>query len=332
MTCLNNAIQLMNDYGSRNIPFLFIIDFAMQKPQILRFDEINPQKIMFQIHEVNNIPYYPRDKSFEFVQEIKKYPVDFETYKKAFAFVQKNIRYGNSFLVNLTFPSQISLNCSLEKLFFYSHAPYKLYYQDEFIVFSPEKFIQIRHGKIASFPMKGTIDASQPDAYNKLLNNKKELAEHATIVDLIRNDMSKIAKNVTVEKFRYIDKIHTIEKDLLQMSSKITGDLSNNYKKHIGNLIAELLPAGSISGAPKSKTLKIIEEAENYDRGFYTGIFGYCNKNTLDSGVMIRFIEKQNNQTIYKSGGGITAKSILEDEYQELIDKIYVPITGNNKS
>lgn len=329
MTCLSNAIQRMNDYGSRNIPFLFIIDFAMQKPQILRFDEINPQKIMFQIHQVSNIPYNPNHTQFDFTQKIKKYPVDFETYRKAFTLVQKNIRYGNSFLVNLTFPSNISLNCSLKDLFFCSHARYKLYYNDEFIVFSPEKFVQIRDGKIASFPMKGTIDASEPDAYNKLLNNKKELAEHATIVDLIRNDISRIAKNVQVEKFRYIDKIRTAEKDLLQMSSKITGNLSSDYKKRIGNLLAELLPAGSICGAPKPRTLKIIEQAENYDRGYYTGVFGYCNKERLDSGVMIRFIEKQKEQTIYKSGGGITAMSILEDEYQELIDKIYVPVIGN---
>ena len=88
----------------------------------------------------------------------------------------------------------------------------------------------------------------------------------------------------------------------------------------------ELLPAGSISGAPKQKTVEIIQEAESGPRGFYTGVFGYYDGKALDSGVMIRFIEKENDTFYYRSGGGITSKSDLESEYKELIQKIYVPI------
>jgi para-aminobenzoate synthetase component 1 len=86
-----------------------------------------------------------------------------------------------------------------------------------------------------------------------------------------------------------------------------------------------MLPAGSISGAPKKQTLKIIEQAETHKRGFYTGIAGYYNGHVLDTCVLIRFIENCKNNYIYKSGGGITSLSKPEDEYNELIDKIYVP-------
>ena len=113
----------------------------------------------------------------------------------------------------------------------------------------------------------------------------------------------------------------------MQLSSKISGELAADYENHIGDLIFKLLPAGSISGAPKKKTIEIIAEAEQYARGYYTGIFGYVDGETLDSGVMIRFIEKTSKGMIYKSGGGITAKSDVRKEYQELTDKVYVPIS-----
>jgi para-aminobenzoate synthetase component 1 len=85
------------------------------------------------------------------------------------------------------------------------------------------------------------------------------------------------------------------------------------------------LPAGSISGAPKKKTIEIIRQAEITERGYYTGIFGIFDGSALDSGVMIRFIEQKNDQMIFRSGGGITVNSQPEQEYREMIDKVYVP-------
>jgi para-aminobenzoate synthetase component 1 len=87
-----------------------------------------------------------------------------------------------------------------------------------------------------------------------------------------------------------------------------------------------MLPAGSICGAPKAKTVSIIQEVEQGPRGYYTGIFGYFNGETLDSGVNIRYIEKNDGRLLYRSGGGITFLSNQESEYKELIEKIYVPI------
>lgn len=136
-----------------------------------------------------------------------------------------------------------------------------------------------------------------------------------------------ISRNVYVEKYRYIDKIISNQKNLLQVSSKIAGKLSENYGERIGEILATLLPAGSVTGAPKKKTVEIIKEAEKYDRGYYCGICGYFDGRNLDSGVMIRFIENINGEYYYKTGGGITIYSDVKSEYEELKNKIYVPIS-----
>jgi para-aminobenzoate synthetase component 1 len=174
--------------------------------------------------------------------------------------------------------------------------------------------------------MKGTIDASLPNAEERVLSDPKELSEHVTIVDLIRNDLSAVATNVKVNRFRYLEKIRTNQKDLLQVSSEIVGDLPDDYGSHMGSMLMALLPAGSVSGAPKKKTLQIIREAEKERRGYYTGVFGYFDGQNLDSAVMIRFIEQVDGNFCYRSGGGITIHSEVEKEYQEAIDKIYVPV------
>ena len=93
-------------------------------------------------------------------------------------------------------------------------------------------------------------------------------------------------------------------------------------------MLAKLLPAGSISGAPKVKTVEVIQQAEQGKRGYYTGVFGYFDGENLDSAVAIRYIEQINGQFWFRSGGGITAKSQLKEEYQELLEKVYVPITA----
>jgi len=174
--------------------------------------------------------------------------------------------------------------------------------------------------------MKGTIDADLPDAERVILNDTKETAEHYTIVDLIRNDLSMVSSRVRVERFRYFDTLETNEKRLLQVSSEVCGDLDNGYQSSLGNIIFSLLPAGSVSGAPKKKTTEIIASAEGMPRGYYTGIAGVFDGRNLDSGVIIRFIEKRDDGYFYRSGGGITSFSDPLSEYNEMIDKIYVPV------
>jgi len=195
----------------------------------------------------------------------------------------------------------------------------------KFVVFSPEIFVRISNGIISSNPMKGTIDAGLPDAEKRLLDNPKELAEHNTIVDLIRNDLGMVSRDVCVTRFRYIERIETNFTPLLQASSEIIGKLPAGYEGNIGDILYCILPAGSISGAPKEKTVEIIKESEIYHRGYYTGVAGYFDGRNLDSCVMIRFIEQTGEGMVFKSGGGITASSDICQEYNELINKVYVP-------
>jgi anthranilate/para-aminobenzoate synthase component I len=111
------------------------------------------------------------------------------------------------------------------------------------------------------------------------------------------------------------------------MSSQISGDILPELRGKIGSILSALLPAGSITGAPKPSTMQIIANAEQYDRGFYTGVMGEFDGKNVDSGVMIRFIEDKSGQMIFKSGGGITVFSELNKEYEELIQKVYLPFS-----
>lgn len=322
-----DTIAQVNALGSRGTPFLLLVDFALQKPQIFPLAELAPDEILFDINGKSNAPRHEplRERIF-----FKKFPLSFSAYRQKFDLVKKHIQAGDSFLVNLTAPTPIATNLSLREIFHHSRARYKLWFRNEFVVFSPEIFVQIRNGHISSFPMKGTIDAALPNAAQQILQDKKETAEHHTIVDLIRNDLSIVAKNVHVERLRYVEKVRTNGKHLLQVSSKIVGNLEPDYRSRLGDILFAMLPAGSISGAPKPKTLEIIRAAEQYERGYYTGIVGLFDGEHLDCGVLIRFIERTPEGLVYKSGGGITSFSEVEKEYQELIDKVYVPIIGNH--
>jgi len=317
-----NAIETMNYLGKDRIPFLFVIDFEMKMPLVMKLSNVG-NNIFYKVDEIKNLTILPEKRS---ALRFEKFPVRYDNYFNAFEKVMDNIKNGNTYLLNLTFPTKIKTNYSLEEIFYYSNAKYKLYFKNKFVVFSPESFVKISANRIFSFPMKGTIDASIENAAERLLNDEKELAEHNTIADLIRNDLSIVSKNIRVEKFRYVEEVRTSNKTLLQTSSSICGELKSNFNEMIGTIIFSLLPAGSIIGAPKKKTVEIIKETETYSRNYFTGIFGVFDGINLDSAVMIRFIENINGEVYFKSGGGITFMSKPELEYQEMIDKVYVPI------
>lgn len=307
----------LNALGKKREPFLFIIDFRAQNIVASALCELEANDIEFCIDEEYSL------KTHEDFLEKKTLP--FGKYKKKFDFVIEKIKAGESYLLNLTQPTAVKTSLTLKEIFKCANAHYKLRYKDEFVCFSPEKFIQIKNSKISTYPMKGTIDASIPNAKESILSNKKEMAEHVMVVDLLRNDLSIIAKNVKVEEFRYITEIEAGEKKLLHVSSHISGDVTEDWHERIGDILKALLPAGSISGAPKKSTLDIISQVECYERGFFSGVFGVYDGKTLDSAVMIRFVQKTEDGYIYKSGGGITLDSDAKSEYAELLDKVYLP-------
>jgi len=314
------GFEQINELGRSRIPFLFIISYDKTKIFARALDNLDDD-IHYKLEEWRNYPVQKREKDFTF----SKSPVSFLQYKKSFEHILVEIRSGNTYLLNLTFQTPVESNLTLKEIFTYAKAKFKLYFKGEFICFSPERFVDIKENTIATYPMKGTIDANLPNAKKTILNDQKEMAEHVMIVDLMRNDLGIVGSDVKVEKFRYVEKIKAGEKELLQVSSKITASMEKNWKDNIGTVLDKLTPAGSITGTPKRSTIHIINKTENYDRGFYTGIFGVFDGQELRSGVMIRFIENENGNLVYKSGGGITLDSDAKSEYEELIDKIYLP-------
>lgn len=316
-------IEKANEYGGKKLPFFFIVDFEMLKPRIFVLEDTAAKGIFYDFGGITNYTEFEGNNSpFYF----SKTPVAQNIYERAFENVMRNLNYGNTYLINLTFPSKIETNLSLKDIFLRSQAKYKIYIENEFVCFSPEIFIKIQGDLIYSYPMKGTISDDLPDALNVIMSDAKEEAEHNTIVDLIRNDISVVASEVVVTKFRYPDYLRTNNKGLIQISSEIRGKLSNHWHNSVGNILDSLLPAGSVSGAPKIKTLEVIRDAEAAPRAYYTGVAGIFDGENLNSCVLIRFIEQRSDGLYFRSGGGITAMSDMDSEYKELIDKIYVPI------
>jgi para-aminobenzoate synthetase component 1 len=315
-------IRSINRYASENQPFLFAVDFLMQDGFVLKPEEATERGIRFRIGSNGNDILSPGRAPQKFFPS----PVSLGEYKMAFDKVQFHLGRGDTYLLNLTFHTPVETDLTLEELFSVARAPFKLLVPGAFAIFSPESFVTIRDGVITSCPMKGTISADIPDAPARLLADRKETFEHNTIVDLIRNDLSMVSTGVKVTRFRYLDLIRTNLGDLWQMSSEIRGTLPDGYRSSLADLIFRLLPAGSVTGAPKEKTVQIIRDTEPCKRGFYTGIFGYFDGNNLYSAVSIRFIRQSTAGLVFQSGGGITALSDLQSEYQEMIKKVYVPV------
>ena len=313
--------EQVSSYASSGTPFLFIIDYECRQPVILSLEEAEKKGILYSINGISNAE---PNKIYKKIN-LKGVPINKDLFTEKFDQALKHINEGDSYLLNLTFPTKIDINLTIDEIYHLAEAPYKLLFKDQFVVFSPECFIKIIGNEIYTYPMKGTIDAKLDFAQEKLLSNQKEMWEHNTIVDLLRNDLSMISKKVSVEKFRYVEKIKTHKGELLQTSTEIKGTLPKNWKENLGDHILRLLPAGSISGAPKQKTVEIINKLEIEPRGFYTGVFGIFDGENLDSAISIRFIKQSDGELVFKSGGGLTANSNLEDEYNELIQKVYVP-------
>jgi para-aminobenzoate synthetase component I len=307
----------LNALVSSGTPCFFYTNFKGTKLHCYTLDELTDEDIEFNFNATipsKNFPHKP-----------KYTPTDFQDYQKKFNAVQEHIKAGNTYLLNLTQPTHIETPYTLKEIYTMAYAPYKVRIKNQFVSFSPEPFITIKNNTIHSYPMKGTIDASLPNAIQTILMDPKELAEHTMIVDLLRNDLGIVAKNIRVKKFRFITTIDTGSKKLHQVSSHICGKMDNNWRENIGTILKALLAAGSISGTPKKRTIEIIEETEAYERGYFSGVFGHYDGKDLYSAVAIRFIENTNGTFVYKSGGGLTCESNCEKEYQEMIDKIYIP-------
>ncbi len=363
----------MNHFGHGKTPFFFLIDFEIKYPLIIAMTEIDHNSILHDFRGYGNHRQSPgsADSKTRNNFKLNPEPISREKYNQAFSAVQREQHMGNSLLCNLTFPSRVDLprQLNLKDIFHMCRAPYRLYADlgalipqaaagelpEEFLVFSPEAFVQTHDGRMYTYPMKGTAAVSAgddvDDAGKSLLTNEKERAEHTTVVDLLRNDLGRVCSDVQVEEFRYISRIHSQDTSLLQVSSRISAKMKEDWQSHLGDMFCQLLPAGSVSGAPKRETCRIIAEAEaahmdesrlpHGRRGYYCGVAGVFNGWNLDSAVLIRYMEQWGEKfggggfgggKFFRSGGGITIYSDAESEYAELVDKIRIPTDPGEKT
>ncbi|MBJ8419453.1 chorismate-binding protein [Acinetobacter courvalinii] len=255
-----------------------------------------------------------------------------QQYLKAFQQVQEYIKAGDCYQINLTQEftahAQGSLLSRANDLWKLTHAPYAGYLKlDDFELLScsPELFIEFQADrKIKTRPIKGTMprfDDPQQDqiSKDKLSHSKKDQAENVMIVDLLRNDLSVYAETGSVEttKLFEIESFNQVH----HMVSEITASLKADINPM--QMLLSALPGGSITGAPKIRAMQIIEELEGAPRGAYCGSLGYFNFDGTGSwNILIRSIQKYQDQLSMWAGGGITIASDAEAEYQECFDKI----------
>jgi para-aminobenzoate synthetase component 1 len=253
-----------------------------------------------------------------------------EDYKKVVTRLKEYIVSGDVYIANMTqrfwcYNEDDSFNI-YKKLRSINKAPFSAYlnFEDfQIISSSPERFIQVFNNKAHTRPIKGTRPRghnAEADEKNKLelINSEKDKAELLMVVDLERNDFSKVCKPHTVkvtENFK-LEEYATV----FHLVSTVEGELKNDVSSV--RCIKECFPGGSITGTPKIRAMEIIEELEGIKRNIYTGSIGYFDfRGNCDFNIVIRTIIKKDNKAFFGVGGGITYDSIEEDEYNETLDK-----------
>lgn len=205
-------------------------------------------------------------------------------------------------------------------------SPYMFYFSGtdvEIAGASPETLVKLEDGVLHTFPLAGTRPRGKTEKEDKaleagLLADEKELAEHNMLVDLGRNDLGKISKFGSVQ----VEKLHSIERysHVMHIGSTVRGEIRDEFDGL--DAVSAVLPAGTLSGAPKIRACQLIAELENNKRGIYGGAIGYIDfTGNLDTCIAIRIAYKKNGKVFVRSGAGIVADSVAEKEYQECINK-----------
>lgn len=292
------------------------------------------QKILSLIN--NNTHAIPKNNLLALNQLTWRKSQSFESYKKQFSSIQDYIKSGDCYQVNLTQMFETSTTFDAADLYFetreQTQTPYSCFLSfnehQNLLSFSPEQFIAIKDRVIESKPIKGTIaNDGTTNNLNFLLGSTKNQAENVMIVDLIRNDLGKVCKPNSV----HVPELFKLNsyKNVHHLVSHIKGHL----KKEISELDAFLscFPGGSITGAPKIRSMQIINELEVESRSAYCGSVFYLNQNSnFNSNILIRTVVKDKSQLYCWAGGGITADSEVFDEYQESMTKV-ANLTGINE-
>ena len=259
------------------------------------------------------LPLFDKDKYCEMVEKAKHY-----------------IKEGDIFQIvlsnRLSAPFEGSLLNTYRMLRTINPSPYMFYFSGtdvEVAGASPETLVKLENGILHTFPLAGTRPRGKTDKEDKkleaeLLKDEKELSEHNMLVDLGRNDLGKISKFGSVQ----VEKLHSIEKysHVMHIGSTVRGEIREEYDAI--NAIEAVLPAGTLSGAPKIRACQLIAELEDNKRGIYGGAIGYIYfSGNMDTCIAIRISYKKNGRVFVRSGAGIVADSDPEKEYKECINK-----------
>lgn len=255
-----------------------------------------------------------------------------ENYMKAINRVREYIRSGDIYQANMTQRFESKLRDTpfelYEKLREINPAPFASYIdfgEGHIVSSSPERFIKIRDGEIETRPIKGTRPRSDNEEENRknreeLINSEKDKSELLMIVDLERNDISKIAKTGTV-KVTELFKLETYA-TVYHLVATIKATIDEKYS--ISDCIKATFPGGSITGAPKIRAMEVIDELEPTSRSLYTGSIGYIDLNqNMDLNIVIRTFICKDDTAYFQAGGGIVWDSDAEAEYQESLDKAF---------
>lgn len=241
-----------------------------------------------------------------------------------------HIREGDIFQIvlsnRLSAPFEGSLFSAYRMLRTINPSPYMFYFSGtdvEVAGASPETLVKLEDGVLHTFPLAGTRRRGKTAAEDKLLEtellaDEKELAEHNMLVDLGRNDLGKISKfgTVQVEKLRCVERFSHV----MHIGSTVRGEIDDSYDAL--DAIEAVLPAGTLSGAPKIRACQLIGELENNKRGIYGGAVGYIDfTGNMDTCIAIRIAYKKNGRVFVRSGAGIVADSVPEKEYEECLNK-----------
>lgn len=255
--------------------------------------------------------------------------VSFEEYSDAIRQIKAEIANGNTYEVNYTYDFEIKYDGDDFELFQYllqkQKTPYNFYCKNKYdtvLSFSPELFFTLKNNHIVTKPMKGTAKRGQNKAEDKKLieflqNDEKNRAENVMIVDLLRNDLGRIAKTGSVK----VTKLFEIEthRTLHQMTSQIEADLNENIKLY--DIFKAIFPCGSITGAPKVSTMKIINKVEKGSRDIYCGAIGLISPDETLFSVPIRILQRRDAKLLYRVGGAIVWDSDIQDEWDETLTK-----------
>ncbi len=240
------------------------------------------------------------------------------------------IKEGDIFQIvlsnRLSAPFEGSLLNTYRMLRTINPSPYMFYFSGtdvEVAGASPETLVKLEDGILHTFPLAGTRPRGKTDEEDKklekeLLCDEKELAEHNMLVDLGRNDLGRISRFGTVK----VEKLHSIERysHVMHIGSTVRGEIRNDYDAL--DAIESVLPAGTLSGAPKIRACQLIGELENNKRGIYGGAIGYIDfTGNMDTCIAIRIAYKKNNKVFVRSGAGIVADSVPENEFEECLNK-----------